>query len=90
MKLTITLGTRFVPTPDKARYEEHSRFELDIPTTTTIGELIELIDRQSPPMHPGSSYLSLPNPHGTLSEAATLADLGLTEGAILRLFSKVR
>jgi hypothetical protein len=90
MKGAITEGTLFIPTPGRERYEEVRRHTFDVPETTTVSELIRLIDEASPPVHPGYSYLSLPHPHGPLPESNTLADLGLADGAILRRFSHVR
>jgi len=86
----ITSGTRFARTPQTARYEEHERHEFEVRDTTTIRELIELIDRKSPPPHPGHSYLSLPDPHEALPAHATLRQLGVADGATLRRFSWMR
>ncbi|TMC80727.1 MAG: hypothetical protein E6J06_14190 [Chloroflexi bacterium] len=90
MKVTITTGTLFIPTPERERYQERNRFDFDVPPTATISDLIELIDEKSPPRHPGFSYLSLQHPHGALPESATLAELNLRDGATLRVFSSVR
>jgi hypothetical protein len=90
MKVIVTLGTLFSPTPHQHRYEERHRFEFDVSGATTVSDLIAMIDRVSPPVHPGSSYLSLPSPHGALAEQATVGELGLADGSVLRRFSKVR
>jgi hypothetical protein len=90
MKVIVTLGTLFSPPTAPQRYEEHSRFEFDVSETTTIRDLIAMVDGASAPAHPGSSYLSLPSPHAALPEAATLAELHFTDGQLLRRFSMVR
>jgi len=90
MKVIIMLGTRFVPSAKDERYEESRRFEFYVPETTTIRALIAMVDRESAPKHPGSSYLSLPSPHQALPESATVAHLNLADEAVLRRFSKVR
>jgi hypothetical protein len=54
----------------------------------TIAQVIELADRVSPPPHPGSSYLSFPQPHEPLPKQSTLDQLGIKDGATLRRFSR--
>ena len=86
----MTNGTLFHLTLGTARYDETNRQEFDVSPDTTIGGLVTLCDEESPPHHPGSSYLSLAEPHGPLASDASLQDLGLKDGAVLRRFSFVR
>jgi hypothetical protein len=90
MRITITFGTRFLPPSGEERYEETGRSELDVSGGMTIREVIERVDRASPPPHPGSSYISFPQPHEPLPEASTLDQLGVKDGATLRRFSHLR
>ena len=90
MKVIITPGNPLRPFCQDERYEESRRFEFYVPETTTIRDLIAMVDRESAPIHPGSSYLSLPSSHQALPESATVAHLDLADGAVLRRFSKVR
>jgi hypothetical protein len=90
MKIIVTDGTLFTPTRGTARYNETARIALDISQSATISELIELVDDERPPVHPGASYLSFSEPHGPLPTQATLGQLGIGEGSLLRRFSRVR
>lgn len=90
MKITITFGTRFLPPSGDERYEETGRYELEVSGSTTVRDVIELVDMASPPPHPGSSYLSFPQPHEPLHEASRLDQLGIKDGAALRRFSRLR
>jgi hypothetical protein len=74
MRVTITFGTLFTPTPDTAQYEESSRCVLEVTDSMTVGELSARVDGVSPPHHGNSSYLSLPHPHEALPELVTLRD----------------